>query len=453
MPESQIRYLSPCGLLGYGYPAGNVRTALDAGVDFVGVDAGSADPGPYYLGEGIHFVKAAQVKRDLDPLLAGCVDAGIPLIIGSAGGAGARPHVESLLRLVEEIACERHLRFRLAVIWSDIDPGFLLEQLQMGALSPCSGALPATSEGIAACTHIVAQMGIDPIVGALKSGANVVIAGRCCDTAVFAALPIVKGFDPGLAFHSAKIAECGTLCAVPGSASDSLLCTIRTDHFEVIPVSQDRRCTPQSVAAHSLYEQATPVVLHEPEGTVDLASCTFEQQSARSVAVAGARFVPAEEYRIKIEGSARQGFRAICLGGIRDPLAIRNLERIESDVYDSVHRSTEPDDFSIRFLHYGRDGILGDLEPSDGRIPHEVGVVIDVVASSQERASEIVASARASLLHQHFEGRKCTAGNVAFPFSPSDVAMGGVYQFALYHLLKVEAPSSLFKTEIREVVG
>ena len=451
MPEGRIRYLSPSGLLGYGYPIPNIRRAFEDGLDFVGVDAGSVDPGPYYLAEGANFVGISQVKRDLEPLLIECVNAHIPLIIGTAGGAGARPHVETLVNLTEQIAKERHLRFHLAVIWADIDAGVVLDQLRAGTLSPCSGAGSVTSEEITSCKHIVGQMGIGPITEALDAGADVVIAGRCCDTAVFAALPIAQGFDPGLAFHAAKIAECGTLCAVPGGANDSLLCTIYSDHFEVIPLSEDRRCTPQSVAAHSLYEQATPAALHEPEGVVDLRSCTFKQESSRCVSVTGAQFIPAKRPTIKVEGSILEGYRAICVGGIRDPLTIRNLDTIEAKVRTAIGRSAGLKDFSIRFLYYGRDGVMGDLELVRPQESHEVGVVIDVVAKSQQRANTVLGLARSTLLHQHFPGRKSTAGNVAFPFSPSDLEGGPVYRFALYHLLEVENPSSLFMAEHREV--
>ena len=56
MKES-IRYLSLCGLLGYGYAPVSLKNALMDDLDFVGVDAGSTDPGPYYLGSGKGFVK------------------------------------------------------------------------------------------------------------------------------------------------------------------------------------------------------------------------------------------------------------------------------------------------------------------------------------------------------------------------------------------------------------
>ena len=57
----------------------------------VAVDAGSTDPGPYYLGAGISFTDRAAVKRDVKIILCATRKAGIPFIVGSAGGAGGRP--------------------------------------------------------------------------------------------------------------------------------------------------------------------------------------------------------------------------------------------------------------------------------------------------------------------------------------------------------------------------
>ena len=104
--KKPIRYLSLCGLLGYGYSPVSLAKALQGDLDFIGVDAGSTDPGPYYLGSGKGFVKRLQVKRDLALILPVIKERKIPLIIGSAGGSGARPHVESVLEIIAEIAKE-----------------------------------------------------------------------------------------------------------------------------------------------------------------------------------------------------------------------------------------------------------------------------------------------------------------------------------------------------------
>lgn len=67
--KEEIRYLSLCGMLGYGYAPESLENAFAGKLDFIGVDAGSTDPGPYYLGSGNGFVKPLQVKRDLSLIL------------------------------------------------------------------------------------------------------------------------------------------------------------------------------------------------------------------------------------------------------------------------------------------------------------------------------------------------------------------------------------------------
>ena len=86
-----------------------------------------------------------------------------------------------------------------------------------------------------------------------------------------------------------------------------------------------------------------------------------------------------------------------------------------------------------------------------------MGVVIDVVAETQALANTICSLARTRLLHCDFmandvtPARKSTAGNLAFPFSPSDVKMGEVYELTIYHLTKVDHLEETAKTEVREI--
>ena len=50
---------------------------------------GSIDPGPHYLGSGTMAAPAAMVRRDLELVLLAARRLDIPLVIGSAGTAGA----------------------------------------------------------------------------------------------------------------------------------------------------------------------------------------------------------------------------------------------------------------------------------------------------------------------------------------------------------------------------
>jgi len=450
----EISFISLNGVLGYGYPLASLKSALRTGPDFIGVDAGSTDPGPYYLGSGTNFVRPAQVRRDLAPALRAAIDRNIPLIVGTAGGSGARPHVEEFLQLLHGLAKEHDLRFRLAVIWSDIDRDIVRRGLREGRIRPCGPVPELTENAVDSAGRIVGQMGTGPIIKALDAGAQVVVAGRACDTVIFAAPAIRAGFDPGLALHLGKIAECGALCAEPQAAADCIIGHLREDHFLVVPPNPARRCTPDSVAAHSLYEQPDPDCFYEPEGRVDLTGCDFVAVDERTVRVSGSRLVPAAVPTIKLEGAALRGYRAVTIAGVRDPAVLAHLDELEAgvraNVADSIGGQVKPADLSLRFIRYGYDGVLGRLE-RDKSACREVGLVIEAIAPSQEAADAALALARATALHQSFPGRKTTAGNLAFPFSPSDLQGGPVYEFVIYHLLETNSPDELFQLELREV--
>ena len=77
-------------------------------------------------------------------------------------------------------------------------------------------------------------------------------------------------------------------------------------------------------------------------------------------------------------------------------------------------------------------------------------MVLDVLAPSQEMANAVCATLRSTLLHYGYPGRKSTAGNLAFPFAPSDVPFGPVYEFSVYHLMRVDDASQYFPVEVRE---
>ena len=91
---------------------------------------------------------------------------------------------------------------------------------------------------------------------------------------------------------------------------------------------------------------------------------------------------------------------------------------------------------------------MGNLEyNSTTKDCHEIGVVIEAVADTQEKADTICAFARSSMLHFGYEGRKATAGNLAFPYSPSDFHAGEVYNFSIYHLMEVNNPADIFRID------
>ena len=449
----ELRILSPTAILGYGFPMESFEEGMKRKPHVIAVDAGSTDPGPYYLGAGKSFTDRNSVKRDLEIMIPAALEQNIPVIIGTAGGSGGKPHVAFCVDIIKEIAREKNLAFKMAVIQSEFDKDFIKQNLKDGNIEPLFPAKQITEADVDDTVRIVAQMGEEPFMEALEQGADVILAGRSYDPSVFAALPIKEGFNKGLAIHMGKILECAAIAALPGSGSDSMFGYLRKDNFVLEPLSPLRKCTTLSVAAHTLYEKSNPYILPGPGGAINLHECEFVQLDDDKVQVSGSKFVATDDYFVKLEGVKKVGYRTISCAGVKDPIMISKIDSITQSVKDRVQNNFENygiTDFFLDFKIYGKNGVMAmfdqvDVEPGD-----ELMIIIEAVAPTQEQASTICGFARSTMLHFGYEGRIATAGNLAFPFSPSDCEMGEVYEFSVYHLLKVDNPTDIFPIEYIE---
>lgn len=443
----EIRILSPTAILGYGFPMESFVEGMKRKPHVIAVDAGSTDPGPYYLGAGKSFTDYNSVKRDLEIMIPAALEAGIPVIIGTGGGSGGRPHVEFNLKIIEEIAREKKLSFKMAVIQSELDKELIKKKLAEGNIVPLHPAGPITEADVDESVRIVAQMGEEPFIEALEAGAQVILAGRAYDPSVFSALAIKEGFDKGLAIHLGKILECASIAALPGSGSDCMFGYLQKDNFVLEPLSPLRKCTTLSVAAHTLYEKTNPYILPGPGGAIDLHHSEFTQITDNKVKVTGSKFVPTDEYFVKLEGVKKVGYRTISVAAVKDSVMIEKIDQIVQSVKDRVVNNFESygiTDFFLDFKIYGKNGVMGLFPGSETRVAHELAIVIEAVAPTQDQADTICGFARSTMLHFGYEGRISTAGNLAFPFSPSDCKVGEVYEFNVYHLMKVENPTLHF---------
>jgi hypothetical protein len=245
-------------------------------------------------------------------------------------------------------------------------------------------------------------MGIHPLITALESGAQYILAGRSCDVALFASDMIRRGIDPGLAYHVGHVLECGELACDPGSPSDCLVAEIYDDGSAVfVAPNPGRRCTPYSIAAHSLYEESHPQLQFYPEGILVMEKTEFFAKDARSAGIRNSRFVHADKpwsWSIKLEGSHRLGGRKVSLIYI-DPA---DLPKVPADL-----------------LVYGRNGVQA--KPVEGS-ERELGIVIETSGKTQEGAVLLASLLTHYLIHYGYPGRKATAGNIAYPLSPNLVS-------------------------------
>jgi len=179
---------------------------------------------------------------------------------------------------------------------------------------------------------------------------------------------------------------------------------------------------------------------------MDLSGCSFIQLSGNRVRVEGSTLTATDPYTIKLEGARKVAYRTFVVAGVRDPILISKIEEVEALVTESVREQyldIDENEYTINFMNYGKNAVMGKLEPTPVS-GHELCVVFEVLAKSQELSSAICASVRSTFMHYGYEGRKSTAGNLAFPFAPSDVEFGAVYEFSVYHLMEVDDPVSLF---------
>jgi hypothetical protein len=449
----EFRVLSTTAILGYGFPVASFKRGMAKKPHLIAVDAGSTDPGPYYLGAGVSFTDRGAVKRDLELMLLAGVPEGIPIVIGSAGGSGGDRHLSWCRDIILEIAKEQKIGFRMAVIHAEIPKETVRAALMQGGVKPLHPAPELTMENLDATVSILAQMGIEPIIKALDAGAQVVLAGRCYDPAVFAAPAVRAGFDQGLAVHMGKILECASIAATPGSGSDCMFGYLRKDSFDLEPLNPIRKCTVLSVSAHTLYEKTDPYILPGPGGYLDLRDTRFEQVTDSIARVSGSRFVTSPRYTVKLEGARRIGFRTVSIAGARDPVLIQCIDEINAGVRERVKDNFSGSGFryDLHFIIYGRDGVMGGLEPIPKAEGHEIGIIIEAVSDTQAHADTICAAARSTMLHYGYEGRRATAGNLAFPYSPSDFHAGEVYVFSIYHLLEVDDPTALFPIQMEQI--
>ena len=447
-----LRSLGASGQLGYGIPTPAFEAGLARAPDMIGVDMGSIDIGPAYLGSGKMAPTRIGAKRDLRKVLRAARRLDIPLIVGSAGSAGAKPHLTETLDIIREIAREDALTFSMGVVAADVPRPEVKRAIAAGRVRPMDTMPPLADAEVDAAAHIVGQLGVEAFGRALEADVDVVVLGRACDTGIFASIPALLGFPAGIAMHMAKIIECASLCCVPGGR-DSILGILDEEGFELESMAPSRAATPASVAAHSLYEQADPYEIREPSGRANLSGVTYRAIDERRTRVEGATFEPADRMSLKLEGASMIGYRALLMAGAADPHFIARHEEIFAAVSLIVRDlvcEDKAEDYRLSFRLFGVDGVRAWAEPPT-QMPREAFVMGECIAPTPERAEEVVRTTKQYLLHHGYEGRLSTAGNLAFPFTPPELVVGEAYRFNVFHLMDVEDMSRLFPVE-RETV-
>jgi hypothetical protein len=452
-----LEYLS--FFVGAGFPDDSVVAARDLDLTFIGADAGTIDVGPYQLaGVGTIF-SGPLCRHDLKRALIASRAKRIPFVIGSCGGSGRDAGVDWFAGMVRDIAREEGLApFKVARIYSEMDRDYLRAKVRAGRLQALFGLqVPYTEDHVDRSTRITGVMGAEPFNAALDNGADVVLAGRATDSAIFSAIPLARGYPEAVAWHAAKVAECGGAIGEP-ARPDLLRVALDHDGFVVTTLSAGSRCTPWSVSAHQLYENADPTRFVEPSGTINTSNVSYAAVDERSVRISGSTFEPASRYTVKLEGVEPAGFQSIALCSYNDSVLLEELpswlDRCRTEIDTKLKRvfgdAAKTATLTIRTYGAGNGSDLYQLRSLS--IPGaDVIFIVDAVAPSQEMATSFATVAWHTLIHFPPSGWRGGLVTGAWPFNPPVIERGLMYRFNVNHVISVDDPLEAFRIEYEEV--
>lgn len=445
-----LRIICPNGHLGFApLRVESFRLGVATRPDCIAADSGSDDVGPIPLGTDTSTSPLGWQEHDLEQMLLAARELRVPMIIGSAGDTGANSRVDLFVRIIQSLAQKHALpRFRLGWFHSEIAIDALRARMQAGErVAGLEGHADLDLAELDATERIVAMAGVHPFVRLLEQGAEVIIGGRSSDSCVFAAPAIHAGFPEDQSYYLGKVLECASFCAEPYGGKETVLGEITADAVEVTAMHPAQRCTVASVAGHAMYERANPYYEHVAGGTLDMSQCRYEQVSEKTTRVTGARFRRAEEFRVKLEGAGKVGERYVGMVGIRDPYTIAQVDEVIGWARDKVRERFGPDGYELHYTVYGRDGIMGELEPLRHRPAHELCILVQGVAPTAGMAEEVCMIGTRQMFYARLPEVKGSAGSVAFALDEV-LRASPAYRWTVNHTLRCADPLELFPTHL-----
>lgn len=266
-------------------------------------------------------------------------------VVSNAGGTNP----EACARALEALIADAGLNLTVATVTGDDLSGRIETLRKQGVREMFSGAgLPPS------LMSVNAYLGAFPVAAALAKGADIVITGRCVDSAVTLGPCIYEfGWSPedydrlsggSLAGH---IIECGAQ-ATGGLFTDwekvgdwsnigYPIAEVAEDGSFVItkPEGTGGIVCPEAVAEQLVYEIGDPQAYILPDVVCDFSRVTIESAGDQRVKVAGATGRPPTD-TLKVSATYFDGFRIVCNLTIRGIDAPRKAQKTADDVLARV---------------------------------------------------------------------------------------------------------------------
>ena len=340
------------------------------------------------------------LERLLEPILIKCLRHGIP-IIGNFGAANPPAAAQLIAQLAERLG---HPQARIAVVHGDD-----VEDLDLDAhevYEADAGLEMGAGQLIAANAYLNAQ----PIVEALRAGAQVVVTGRTGDPSLTLA-PLIHHFNWSLTdwqrlavgATAGHLLECGAQITggyfydpgykdIPDPAQIG---------FPIAEVHQDASLyitkalrtgglvSPETVKEQLLYEIHDPANYITPDVTLDFSQVTVETAGENRVRVLGIRGKPAPK-TVKVTACFEGGWLGEGEISYAGPNAVARARKAAEVLHQRVALRKLPVQMRIDLIGVAsvHDNDGGHLWHTSSAMPPDVRVRLAASAASQDDAEQ-----------------------------------------------------------------
>ena len=142
---------------------------------------------------------------------------------------------------------------------------------------------------------------------------------------------------------------------------------------------------------------------------------------------------------------------------MRDPIILRQLDSwldglvtAANDRIAAVFGAGIEKQYKFDVRVFGRNATMGPLEP-ETKIGHEVGLLFQITAATQELATALIKSVSHIAVHYPVPEWTGLITSIAYPYSPAEIARGPSYRFNMNHVVEPASPLEMFSIEYEQV--
>jgi len=253
-----------------------------------------------------------------------------------------------------------------------------------------------------------AYLGAEPIVAALKGGAQIVVTGRVADPSLFLAPMMYEfGWDPldhmhlGAGNGIGHLMECGAQ-VTGGYFSDPGFKDVPDPWnlaFPIAEVSPDGSCVLSKVAGtggainlmtvkeQCLYEVHDPANYITPDVVVDFTTIKLEQLGPDRVRVSNISGKPRTP-TLKVSIGCTEGFVGEDMFFYAGPGALRRAQ-LAKKILEERFKIVKLDAEDLRIDFLGVNAIHGEMSPKGGPEPYEIAVRVAARTKTKEEAIKV----------------------------------------------------------------